>query len=150
MTEALGVWLASAWVACAVKGGGVGMSGPGGQYGAQAAERYRSAGVVVARAFAEVPTFLQLLGDITGTQVLDLACGTGFYTRMALDAGASRVVGVDVSADMLAQARAETQDDQHAVDFTNSTWPPCRHWANSTWSSGAFCSTTRQTAIDWP
>ncbi|WP_058043248.1 class I SAM-dependent methyltransferase [Streptomyces roseifaciens] len=54
----------------------------------------------------ERASFLALLGDVTGLDVLDLACGDGFYTRQAKMLGAQRVVGADVSEEMVAAARA--------------------------------------------
>ncbi|MEW2035140.1 class I SAM-dependent methyltransferase [Streptomyces roseifaciens] len=54
----------------------------------------------------ERASFLALLGDVTGLDVLDLACGDGFYTRQAKMLGARRVVGADVSEEMVAAARA--------------------------------------------
>lgn len=56
--------------------------------------------------YTEVPTVRRLLdGRIEGREVLDLACGTGFYSRLLKQWGAARVVGVDVSAAMIAEAR---------------------------------------------
>ncbi len=43
----------------------------------------------------------RMLGSIQGFRILDLACGTGLYGRMALSMGASHVVGVDVAPDMV-------------------------------------------------
>lgn len=40
-----------------------------------------------------------------GAMVLDLACGTGYYSRLLLSWGAARVVGVDISSAMVAAAR---------------------------------------------
>lgn len=48
-------------------------------------------------ALAERAGVLVACGDVTGLDVLDLACGTGFYTRILRSSGARRVVGVDVS-----------------------------------------------------
>ena len=31
--------------------------------------------------YGEVPSFLGMVGDVSGRSVLDLACGTGFYSR---------------------------------------------------------------------
>ncbi|KAL9614981.1 MAG: hypothetical protein Q9167_000512, partial [Letrouitia subvulpina] len=42
---------------------------------------------------------------IHGARVLELACGSGFYTREFLPWGARAVVGVDISERMLAEAR---------------------------------------------
>ena len=43
---------------------------------------------------------------IKGASVLDLACGTGFYSYPFLKSGASKVVGVDISPAMIDEARA--------------------------------------------
>ncbi|MFI1801735.1 class I SAM-dependent methyltransferase [Streptomyces sp. NPDC020379] len=56
--------------------------------------------------YPELGSFLRMLGNLTGKSVLDLACGTGFYTRQAKRLGAADVLGVDVSAEMVAAARA--------------------------------------------
>src|SRR5262249_34945768 len=50
-------------------------------------------------------TFFELLGDLRGKSVLDLACGEGFFTRFLRHAGAGRVVGVDLSEGMIGLAR---------------------------------------------
>ncbi|KAI4188348.1 MAG: hypothetical protein LQ346_005325 [Caloplaca aetnensis] len=47
---------------------------------------------------------------ITGARVLDLACGSGFYTRHFIEWGAKSVVGVDISSAMLEQASRGTSD----------------------------------------
>ncbi|KAI4211584.1 MAG: hypothetical protein LQ351_005625 [Letrouitia transgressa] len=44
---------------------------------------------------------------ITGARVLELACGSGFYTREFLPWGVRAVVGVDISERMLAEARRQ-------------------------------------------
>lgn len=51
-----------------------------------------------------------LLPDFRGSGVLDLGCGFGWFCRWARQQGAVRVLGIDVSERMLAQARATTQD----------------------------------------
>jgi SAM-dependent methyltransferase len=52
-------------------------------------------------------TLFSLLGELHGKSVLDLACGEGFYTRFLHQAGARRVVGVDLSQGMIDLARQE-------------------------------------------
>ena len=49
-----------------------------------------------------------LANPATGTRarVLDLACGTGYYSRLLLSWGAAHVVGVDISSTMIEAARA--------------------------------------------
>ena len=50
-------------------------------------------------------TMSKWLGDITGRSVLDLACGEGDGTRAVKQVGAERVVGVDISEQMIRLAR---------------------------------------------
>jgi SAM-dependent methyltransferase len=45
---------------------------------------------------------------VKGARVLDLACGTGYYTRALLEWGAVEVVGLDISAEMVKAAREAT------------------------------------------
>ncbi len=59
---------------------------------------------------AELYTFAQLIGDVRGKTVLDLGCGEGFYSRRLRELGAARVVGVDISAGMVALAQ-QAEDD---------------------------------------
>ncbi|KAK5558042.1 hypothetical protein LTR46_004221 [Exophiala xenobiotica] len=54
-----------------------------------------------------VTPFLNADTDTEGTSVLDLACGTGYYSRLLLSWGASRVVGVDISPTMIDAARSQ-------------------------------------------
>ncbi len=58
----------------------------------------------------EWPALRALLPDLAGRRVLDLGCGYGWFCRWAREHGAASVLGLDVSARMLARARAETED----------------------------------------
>lgn len=60
---------------------------------------------------AEWPAMRALLPDLRGRSLVDLGCGYGWFCRWARGAGAARVLGLDVSARMLARARATTTDD---------------------------------------
>jgi toxoflavin synthase len=55
--------------------------------------------------YAEKFTFLNLIGDVKGKTVLDLACGEGRFTREIKKRGARHVVGVDISEAMIGLAR---------------------------------------------
>ncbi|MDI1432005.1 class I SAM-dependent methyltransferase [Polyangium sorediatum] len=57
------------------------------------------------RKYYEEYTFFQALGDIKGRSVLDVACGTGLYSRRFQQRGAARVVGIDNSEGMIDYAR---------------------------------------------
>ncbi|WP_031482355.1 class I SAM-dependent methyltransferase [Streptomyces bicolor] len=61
--------------------------------------------------YGEVPSFLGLVGDVRGRSVLDVACGTGFYSREFKRRGATEVLGVDISVEMIAAARQIEQRD---------------------------------------
>lgn len=91
-----------------------------------AASRYATVDELPIRGYAEVPTFLGVLGDVTGAEVLDLACGAGFLTRIIASRGAERVVGVDASAPMIELARAASVEgpaiEYHVHDV--ATMPP--------------------------
>ncbi|MBW7475372.1 methyltransferase domain-containing protein [Paenibacillus oenotherae] len=51
-----------------------------------------------------------LLPDLNDQRVLDLGCGFGWHCRYAREQSARSVVGVDLSANMLARAREITND----------------------------------------
>ncbi|MCX4783734.1 class I SAM-dependent methyltransferase [Streptomyces sp. NBC_01264] len=67
--------------------------------------------------WAIVPGFLSLVGDVTGKSVLDLACGTGFYSRELKRRGASDVLGIDISGEMVAVAQAIEERDPLGVRY---------------------------------
>jgi SAM-dependent methyltransferase len=56
------------------------------------------------RRYVEEHSMFTLLGDLAGRSVVDLACGEGIYSRQLIRAGARRVVGVDISPEMIALA----------------------------------------------
>lgn len=59
----------------------------------------------------EQRTMLELIPDVTNMTVLDLACGSGRYSRLLRAQGAAWVIGVDNSDAMLRRAlRYETAD----------------------------------------
>lgn len=57
------------------------------------------------RIFVEEWSVLNALGNVDQRSVLELATGTGHYARRLRRLGASRVVGVDLSAEMVALAQ---------------------------------------------
>lgn len=54
---------------------------------------------------AEETAMRSLLPEITDATVVDVACGSGRWGRIAYEQGAARVIGVDNSVAMLRQAR---------------------------------------------
>lgn len=63
----------------------------------------------------EWPALRALLPDVAGKRVADLGCGFGWAARWFREQGAASVVGFDLSRNMLARARADTEDD--AIDY---------------------------------
>lgn len=58
----------------------------------------------------EWPSMRALLPDLAGRRVVDLGCGFGWFCRWARDQGAERVLGLDLSENMLTRARSMTAD----------------------------------------
>ncbi|HXH81494.1 MAG TPA: class I SAM-dependent methyltransferase [Candidatus Tectomicrobia bacterium] len=58
----------------------------------------------------EWPAMRALLPDLHGLRVVDLGCGFGWFCRWAREHGAAQVLGIDVSDNMLARARAASDD----------------------------------------
>jgi len=62
------------------------------------------------RRYAYEPTIGLYLPSLKGKRILDLACGDGVVTRMMRDAGASELVGLDLSQEMIDLASAQDSD----------------------------------------
>lgn len=73
------------------------------------ADQYRRAKQQPWRGYLESFSVLALIGDPTGLEVLDLACGEGFYARLLRQRGAARVLGVDDRVGARAGSRARAR-----------------------------------------
>lgn len=62
-------------------------------------------------------SFFDVLGDVRGQSVLDLACGEGYLTRQIRARGAARVVGVDLSERMIALARQQESRQPLGIEY---------------------------------
>jgi SAM-dependent methyltransferase len=72
--------------------------------------------------FLEQPALRALLPSLRGQAVLDLGCGMGDFCRAARAGGARRVVGVDLSARMLAEAMR----DADGIEYRRAAAESCR------------------------
>ncbi|MFE4583116.1 class I SAM-dependent methyltransferase [Streptomyces chartreusis] len=63
------------------------------------------------------PTYLSAVGSVQGKSVLDVGCGYGTYTRMFRRDGARYVVGVDISPEMIALARARDTAKPGTIEY---------------------------------
>lgn len=59
---------------------------------------------------AEWPALRAMLPDLAGLRVLDLGCGFGWFAHWARENGAASVLGLDLSENMIARARRDTDD----------------------------------------
>jgi len=57
------------------------------------------------------------LGDLTGLSILDLACGDGMCSRRLKQWGAGRVVGVDISAQMIRLAQQQEHGQPLGIEY---------------------------------
>ena len=62
------------------------------------------------------PVIFDILGDIEGLSILDLACGQGYLSRILAKKGA-KVVGVDLSKKMLEIAQGSEESEPLAVKY---------------------------------
>ena len=69
------------------------------------------------RIYVDKYTLLKVLGDVRGKSALDLGCGHGHYTRILKSGGAARVVGVDISQAMIADARSQEQQTPLGIEY---------------------------------
>ncbi len=58
----------------------------------------------------EWPAIRAMLPEMRGRRVVDLGCGFGWFARWARGQGAAHVLGLDLSENMLARARRDTDD----------------------------------------
>jgi SAM-dependent methyltransferase len=68
-------------------------------------DRYSEAKQQPFRIHMEAHTLETLAGDLRGANVVDFACGDGFYSRRLMRAGAARTLGIDASQEMVALGR---------------------------------------------
>lgn len=80
-------------------------------------QEYKKSKELPVRQHIEKFTYFNMLGDLTGKSILDLACGEGFYTRKFKQKGASLVVGVDISEKMVELARQEEAKQQLDIEY---------------------------------
>lgn len=81
------------------------------------AEQYKRSKHVVWRYHIEQYSLLELLGDVRGKSVLDLACGEGHYTRLLKALGAARVAGVDISSKMIELGESTEQQTPLGIEY---------------------------------
>jgi toxoflavin synthase len=66
---------------------------------------------------AEYYTFFRMVGALGGKRVLDLACGSGFYTRLLKQHGAAEVIGIDIFPEMIRLAHQQEQAELLGITY---------------------------------
>jgi ubiquinone/menaquinone biosynthesis C-methylase UbiE len=87
------------------------------KYDQETSQRYQEAKEQPWRIRAELFSLMDLVGDVRGKKVIDLACGDGWLTRALRKAGASPVLGFDLSAEMIALARKKEAEEPLGVEY---------------------------------
>lgn len=78
---------------------------------------YRSHDKSQQKRFSLTPTFLHLLGDIAGKKCIDFGCGSGYSSRILVEAGAKRVTGIDISEKQIELARKIEKDQFLRIEY---------------------------------
>lgn len=76
--------------------------------------------------YSILPTVLKLVDDPSGKTILDVACGSGFFTFPIAELGAAHVIGVDNSEQQLEIARSKSvaNTEFRLCDIFNGELPP--------------------------
>lgn len=63
------------------------------------------------------PAMVEACGDVKGFEVLDLGCGTGYFSREMAKRGTKRVMGVDISSNQLDHARRHEARERLGIEY---------------------------------
>ena len=69
-------------------------------------------GELSANDLIEIPELFELIGDVTNLSILDLGCGTGGHDRKLVELGAKRVLGIDLSNNMIDEAKKSANNEK--------------------------------------
>ncbi len=84
---------------------------------------YKEVRQIPGKIFETYNTQVALAPHIQGAKVLDLACGSGYYSQLMISWGAAQVVGVDISEGMVAAGKADNQSDKMRFIIADCTIP---------------------------
>lgn len=66
------------------------------------------------------PNLIRILGAKKGENILDLACGQGYFSRLVKDLGAN-VTGIDLSKELISLAQGKSKDISYIVSPAHDT-----------------------------
>ena len=93
-----------------------------------------------------VPELLNVIGDIQGKHVCDLACGQGVIARQLAHMGAS-VVGVDIAEKMLEYARRDEETEPLGIVYLHDDAQTVSSIADATFD-GTICNMSLMDVTD--
>jgi len=67
--------------------------------------------------FTARPAVFDACGDLNARSVLDIGCGEGYCARELKRRGAGDYLGIDLSSEMIAAAKAQDAKDQYGIDY---------------------------------
>ena len=75
--------------------------------------------------------FRKMFPPLEGSRVLDLGCGYGWHCKYAVEQGAEKVLGIDVSRRMIREAEKRNPDERityevlslEEYDYPEEAWP---------------------------
>lgn len=90
-------------------------------------DAYQSTDEKPDKKYSILPTVLGMIGDLQGKVVLDLGCGSGFFTEALAERGARMVIGIDNSVEQLAYAskNGRTGLEYRYGDIFQMEFPEC-------------------------
>ena len=98
----------------------------------------------------EWPHIKALLPDLHENKLVDLGCGMGHFSRYARENGAARVLGIDVSENMISRAKASTSDEAIEIEHPIFLAPLQPSWVEdgsgkSSWSVNSYSNEGERT-----
>ena len=96
--------------------------------------RHVRAGYDTFRDLYSNPAFFEFVGDLSGLLVLDAGCGEGYNTRLLARRGA-RMVGIDLSPEMIRLARTEEEREPLGIRYEVASMTHMRLFADETFDA---------------
>lgn len=83
----------------------------------QTSDRWARTEPVSLSDFTGRPAVFEMCGDVTGRSILDLGCGEGYCSRILAEKGASRILGLELSAEMVARGLEQEAANPLGIEY---------------------------------
>lgn len=81
------------------------------------AKKYDLTEKAIAKRYSYGPTFLHLAGDLSGKRVVDVACGSGYSTRLLAKNNPALLIGIDASKEMIHLASSHDKEFPLGINY---------------------------------